>query len=340
MAYPATLRSMQTIFPSDTEGIKWTKLCLNLKESAETSGVTIPADLRLITPGDSAGVKWALLGRWMSLLSAAPAPAPQVPVGYYTPEELTASRDLASTDAGKWLYNLGNAKTLTIPGDLGAGYRGEIAAVFNWLSGYGSLGYWLPRPAGADVASGIGATLGVVNYGLRYTLADASFYDASGNPATLKCAYLMDGSYPFTLAQDTRVTIGIHPPGASARTITFNVGGYAWMVVQDATHNLYAKPVMTSVVLPAGEHTLVIGGYGDNPAMNGIWFDAANATPIAGPMVINQSVQGFQAGADPITIVAGRNTLVAPGLTTKGVGSWFEIKKISDNVYHAHGDLA
>ena len=54
---------MQTIFPSDTEGTKWTKLCLNLKESAEVSGVTIPADLRLITPGDSAGVKWALLNR-------------------------------------------------------------------------------------------------------------------------------------------------------------------------------------------------------------------------------------------------------------------------------------
>lgn len=331
---------MQTIYPSDTEGIKWTKLCANLKESAETSGVTIPADLRLITPGDSEGVKWALLGRWMSLLSTAPAPAPQVPVGYYTPEELTASRDIVGTDAGKWLYNLGAAKTITLTGNLGAGYRGEIAAVFNWLAGYGSLGYWLPRPAGADQTSGIGSTLGVVNYGLRYTLSDQSFYDSAGNPDNLECAYLMSGSYPFTLAQYTRMTIGIHLPGASDRTITFNVGGYAWMVVQDATHNLYANPVMSSVILPAGEHTLVIGGYGDNPALNGIWFDAASATPVPGPLVINQSVQGFQAGANAITIDAGGNTLVAPGLTTKGVGSWFEIKKISDNVYHAHGDLA
>ena len=331
---------MQTIFPSDSEGTKWTKLGANIKEAVTASGITIPADLTPINSCDSEGTKWYKLGRWLALIAGGGTPVPTTCVGYYTPLELLASRDIVDADAGKWLYNTGGAKTLLLTGGVGAGYRGETAAVFNWLSGYGALGYWLPRPAGADVTSGIGATLGVVNHGFRYTRADESFYDASGNPDTLECAYWMDGSYPFTLAQDTRMTIGIHPPGSSARTITFNVGGYAWMVVQDATHNLYADPVMSTVVLPAGEHTLVIGGTGDNPVLNGIWFDAASATPVPGPLAINESVQGFQAGDNPIVISAGGNTLVAPGLTTKGPGSWFEIKKVGDNLYHAHGDLS
>ena len=332
---------MQTIFPSDSEGTKWQKLGANIKEAVTAAATPVPADLTPINSCDSEGTKWYKLGRWLALIAGGGTPAPTTGVGYYTPLELLASRDIVGTDAGKWLYNTGGAKTLTLTGNLGAaGYRGETAAVFNWLAGYGSLGYWLPRPAGADQTSGIGATLGVVNYGLRYTLSDQSFYDAAGNPDNLECAYLMAGSYPFTLAQDTRVTIGIHHPGASDRTITFNVGGYAWAVVQDATHNLYANPVMTSVVLPAGEHTLVIGGYGDNPGINGLWFDPISIDPVVGPLTIGQSIQGFQAGDNAITIDPTGNTLVAPGLTTQGPGSWFEIKKIGDNLYHAHGDLA
>ena len=176
MAYPVTLRSMQTIFPSDSEGTKWQKLGANIKEAVMAAAIAVPADLTPINSSDSEGTKWYKLGRWLALIAGGGTPVPLTGVGYYTPLELLASRNIVNSDAGKWLFNTGGAKTLTL------------------------------------------------------------------------------------------------------------------------------------------------------------------TSP--GPMLVGQSLQGFQAGASAITIDAGGNTLVAPGLVTQGPGSWFEIKKIGDNLYHAHGDLA
>ena len=172
---------MQTIFPSDSEGTKWQKLGANIKEAVTAAAIAVPADLTPINSCDSEGTKWYKLGRWLALIAVGGTHVPLTGIGYYTPLELLASRNIVDSDAGQWLFNTGGAKTLTLTGTSG---------------------------------------------------------------------------------------------GA------------------------------------------------------------------VGPMLVGQSVQGFQAGADAITIDPTGNTLVAPGLTTKGLGSWFEIKKIGDNLYHAHGDLA
>ena len=172
---------MQTIFPSDSEGTKWQKLGANIKEAVTASTIAVPADLTPINSCDSEGTKWYKLGRWLAMISGSGTTAPTTGIGYYTPLELLASRNIVDSDAGRWLFNTGGAKTLTLTGTSG---------------------------------------------------------------------------------------------GA------------------------------------------------------------------VGPMLVGQSVQGFQAGAGAITIDPTGNTIVAPGLTTKGPGSWFEIKKIGDNLYHAHGDLA
>ena len=339
---------MQTIYPSDTEGIKWTKLCANLKESAETSGVTIPADLTPINSCDSEGTKWYKLGRWLAMISGSGTPAPTTGVGYYTPLELLASRNIVDSDAGQWLFNTGGAKTLTLTGTGGGvGYRGLTPAVFNWIGTIGSLGYWLPRPGnGKDLTNGIGATLSLSQAGIRYTLSGTpSFYNPNGSPEVLQFVYWGSGSsgtldYTFTLAQSTRLTIGIHNPGAGARALGISVGSITATVGQPANGNLFTNPVFATIDLPAGNFVLSLSRSGDNPGINGLWFDPVSIDPTPGKMLVGQSLQGFQAGANAITIDPTGNTLVAPGLTTKGPGSWFEIKKIGDNLYHAHGDLA
>lgn len=333
---------MQTIFPSDSEGTKWTKLCANLKEAALASNATIPADLRVISPSDSEGTKWYKLGRWLSMIAGGGSNVPPTGVDYYTPLELLASRNIVDSDAGKWLYNTGGAKTLTLTGTAGgSGYRGLTPAVFNWIGTIGSLGYWLPRPGPADLTDGIGATLSLNQTGLRYTLQTPSFYNPDGSPEPIQYAYWYSDTldYTFTLAQDTRITIGIHIPGDSARTLGISIDSITASVDQPADGNLFTNPVFATIDVPAGNYVLSFSRTGDNPGINGLWFDPISITPVAGPMTVGQSLQGFQAGASAITIDAGGNTLVAPGLTTKGPGSWFEIKKIGDNLYHAHGDL-
>ena len=334
---------MQTIFPSDSEGTKWQKLGANIKEAVTAAAIAVPADLTPINSCDYEGTKWYKLGRWLSLIAGG-TPAPTTGVGYYTPLELLASRNIVDSDAGQWLFNTGGAKTLTLTGTSGgAGYRGLTPAVFNWIGTIGSLGYWLPRPGWlADLTDGIGSTLVLSDQGIRYTLPDPSFYNPDGSPEGLQFIYWGAGTldYTFTLAQSTRLTIGIHNPGDCARTLGIAVDSITATVAQPADGNFYTNPVFATIDLPAGNFVLSLSRYGDNPGINGLWFDPVSITPEVGPMLVGQSVQGFQAGDNAITIDPTGNTLVAPGLTTKGPGSWFEIKKIGDNLYHAHGDLA
>lgn len=332
---------MQTIFPSDSEGTKWQKLGANIKEAVTAAATPVPADLTPINSCDSEGTKWYKLGRWLSLIAGG-TPAPTTGAGYYTPLELLASRNIVDSDAGKWLFNTGGAKTLTLTGGVGgSGYRGLTPAVFNWIGTIGSLGYWLPR-TGADLTAGIGSTLVLSQQGIRYTLPDPSFYNPDGSPEGLQFIYWGAGTldYTFTLAQSTRLTIGIHNPGESARRLGISVGSITASVDQPADGNLCANPKFATIDLPAGNYVLSFSPAGDNPGINGLWFDPVSIDPAPGKMLVGQSLQGFQAGANAITIDPTGNTLVAPGLTTKGPGSWFEIKKIGDNLYHAHGDLA
>lgn len=337
------MRPMQTIFPSDSEGTKWQKLGANIKEAVMAAAIAVPADLTPINSCDSEGTKWYKLGRWLSLIAGGGTPVPLTGVGYYTPLELLASRNIVDSDAGKWLFNTGGAKTLTLAGAAGgAGYRGLTPAVFNWIGTIGSLGYWLPRPSPGDLTDGIGSTLVLSQPGIRYTLPDPSFYNPDGSPKGLQFIYWPTGTldYTFTLAQSTRLTIGIHIPGGSARALGISVNSITATVSQPDDGNFYTNPVFATIDLPAGNHVLSFSRTGDNPGINGLWFDPISIDPVVGPLTIGQSIQGFQAGDNAITIDPTGNTLVAPGLTTQGPGSWFEIKKIGDNLYHAHGDLA
>ena len=335
---------MQTIFPSDSEGTKWQKLGANIKEAVTAAATPVPADLTPINSCDSEGTKWYKLGRWLALIAGGGTPAPTTGVGYYTPLELLASRNIVDADAGKWLFNTGGAKTLTLTGTSGgSGYRGLTDAVFNWIGTIGSLGYWLPRPGPADLTDGIGATLSLSWPGIRYTLTGTpSFYNPNGTPEGLQFIYWGGGTldFTFTLAQSVRLTIGIHNPGDSARTLGISVDSITASVDQPGDGNLFTNPKFATIDLPAGNYVLSFSSAGDNPGINGLWFDPISIDPVVGPLTIGQSIQGFQAGANAITIDAGGNTLVAPGLVTQGPGSWFEIKKIGDNLYHAHGDLA
>lgn len=290
---------MQTIYPSDSEGTKWTKLGANIKEAALASNVTIPVDLHVISPSDSEGTKWHKLGRWMSLLGGG---VPSLTgAGYYTPLELLASRNIVNSDAGKWLYNTGGAKTLTLTGSQGLdqfdvnGTNPQGPITFT----DGPLGQW----------QYVAGTPGSPWYVQEYNSWAASHGDAY---------YVL-----ITVTQPTYVSWHASKWQANASYITFDDG----------------DPIDTrtagSYLLLVGTHKVVFTGYGTS-CING-FAGLSAATP--GPMLVGQSVQGFQAGAGAITIDAGNNTLVAPGLTTKGPGSWFEIKKIGDNLYHAHGDL-
>ena len=334
---------MKTIFPSDSDGTKWQKLGANIKEAVTAAAIAVPADLTPINSCDSEGTKWYKLGRWLSLIAGGGTPVPLTGVGYYTPLELLASRNIVDSDACKWLFNTGGAKTLTLTGTSGGvGYRGLTPAVFNWIGTIGSLGYWLPR-SGTDLTDGIGSTLVLSQPGIHYTLyGTPSFYNPNGSPEVLQFVYWGSGTldYTFTLAQSTRLTIGIHNPGAGARALGISVNSITATVGQPADGNLFTNPVFATIDLPAGNFVLSLSRSGDNPGINGLWFDPVSITPVVGPMLVGQSVQGFQAGANAITIDPTGNTIVAPGLTTQGPGSWFEIKKIGDNLYHAHGDLA
>ena len=340
---------MQTIFPSDSDGTKWQKLGANIKEAVTASSIAVPADLTPINSCDSEGTKWYKLGRWLSLIAGG-TPAPTTGVGYYTPLELLASRNIVDADAGKWLFNTGGAKTLTLTGSqvqtLSAVDERESEGILNWVnSGLGQLGYWLSR-VGGDFSSGIGADMSVVG-GEKWEYSFESFFLPSGITAPASVTYISAGgsmSYTFTLSVRTRLRLMLHNGGGRTLKVTDGEGLVASMGNASGIGVDFSNPTFWSIVMPAGTHTLTFTAEGDNPGINGILFDAApgeevsDATP--GKMTIGQSVQGFQAGAGAITIDPTGNTLVAPGLTTQGPGSWFEIKKIGDNLYHAHGDLA
>ena len=60
------------ISPSESEGTKWMKLQLWVRQACENAGITAGGDdplLSDISPSDSEGVKWAKLQRWVALLA-------------------------------------------------------------------------------------------------------------------------------------------------------------------------------------------------------------------------------------------------------------------------------
>ena len=60
------------ISPSESEGAKWMKLQLWVRQACENAGITAGGDdplLSDISPSDSEGVKWAKLQRWVALLA-------------------------------------------------------------------------------------------------------------------------------------------------------------------------------------------------------------------------------------------------------------------------------
>lgn len=290
---------MQTIYPTDMEGTKWTKLCANLKEAALASNVTIPADLRVISPSDSEGTKWYKLGRWLSLIAGGGTPVPGV--GYYTPLELLASRNIVNSDAGKWLFNTGGAKTLTLTG---RGGQGSFTR-FDGSNPQGPVTFY------------------------KITGGDFYFYPVTAPFKFPRWSFSNGAGFEtgITVSEDTYVGWDASPYTGGATTIQFDDG------------TVYDQRTAGSHLLTAGLHTIRGGGQADNGYLSK--FKAVSMDVVTpGPMTVGQSLQGFQAGSSAITIDAGGNTLVAPGLTTKGPGSWFEIKKIGDNLYHAHGDLS
>ena len=290
---------MQTIFPSDSEGTKWQKLGANIKEAVTAAATPVPADLTPINSCDSEGTKWYKLGRWLSLIAGG-TPAPTTGVGYYTPLELLASRNIVDADAGKWLFNTGGAKTLTLTGTGGGG---------SFIDFDGS------NPQGPVTFSKItGGEFLFIAAAAPFTFDRVRFSNGAGFETGI------------TVSEDTYVGWDASPYQAGATTIMFDGG------------TVYDQRTAGSHLLTAGMHTIRGGGQADNGYLSK--FRPANDAIVPGPLTIGQSVQGFQAGANAITIDPTGNTIVAPGLTTQGPGSWFEIKKIGDNLYHAHGDLA
>lgn len=292
---------MQTIYPTDMEGTKWFKLGQNLKEAVTTAGTTIPGDLKAIDSSDTEGTKWYKLGRWLSLIAGGGSNVPLTGVDYYTPLELLASRNIVNSDAGKWLFNTGVAKTLTLTG------RGQLGS-FTRFDGR--------NPQGPVTFSKItGGEFYFKPVTAPFTFPRWSFSNGVGFETGI------------TVSEDTYVGWDASPYTGGATTIQFDGG------------TVYDQRTAGSHLLTAGLHTIRGGGSADNGYLS--WFKAVSMDVVTpGPMLVGQSLQGFQAGASAITIDAGGNTLVAPGLTTKGPGSWFEIKKIGDNLYHAHGDLS
>ena len=302
MGYPVTLRSMQTIFPSDSEGTKWTKLCANIKEAVTAAAISVPADLTPINSCDSEGTKWYKLGRWLALIAGGGTPGQTTGVGYYTPLELLASRNIVDADAGKWLFNTGGAKTLTLTGSQGLedyGFDGTNPQGPITLTN-GPLGSW-------SYSEGTpGSPWYIPEYNSWVAGNGAEYYGL------------------ITVTQPTYITWHADKYQDSASYITFDDG----TPIDTRTAGLY--------LLSVGTHKVAFTGNG-NARIDGF---AVISTPTPGPMNIGESLQIFQTGSAAITIAPGGNTLVAPGLTTKGAGSWAELKKIGDNLYHAHGDLA
>ena len=90
------------INPSDTNGVKWTKLQAWLKQACDNAGIHGDGSdplLRDIHPGDTEGVKWCKLQRWIRLLAEGIGGSSSGTV-----TEITASRDATSADAGAFLY--------------------------------------------------------------------------------------------------------------------------------------------------------------------------------------------------------------------------------------------
>ena len=120
------------IQPSDSQGIKWTKLQAWVRTACINAGISVTG-LSNISPGDSEGIKWAKLGAWMQALAEGIGSSTAA-----TPVVLTTSRALAATDAGRYLYSAeAGAVVLTVPA---TGFTaGDQVDVF--LAGVGTVSF-------------------------------------------------------------------------------------------------------------------------------------------------------------------------------------------------------
>ena len=313
-----------------------------------------------INSGDSRGVAWAKMGAWADSIALGGGPVgPSGPAGpdgeagsFVTPTavELTDSRDLVDGDSGLYLYNTGGAKTLTIPGEPAVITDNRFEpAVLDWAGTYGTLGYWLVRTtgnglgwAGAPVplTSGIGAGVVLGGSNLCYGSSDASFYNPNGSPNHLTYYVLSSSTtMSFTLTQSTRVRIGIHYDNSSARTLRISTGSFSATAAQTGDANFNTNPKFWSIDMPAGDYVLDLTRIGDNPGLNGVWFDPINLGS-TNPLSINDEVVIEQASTGAVTISAGNNTLLGNGVKTSGVGTRMKLKKAADGIYHLFGDVS
>lgn len=109
------------ISPSESEGTKWMKLQLWVRQACENAGITAGGDdplLSDISPSDSEGVKWAKLQRWVALLaeniSGGDVPSATL-ADEITTDAPTAYWQLTET-GGNLADSAGGGRTLTVTG--------------------------------------------------------------------------------------------------------------------------------------------------------------------------------------------------------------------------------
>lgn len=122
------------ISPSESEGTKWMKLQLWVRQACENAGITAGGDdplLSDISPSDSEGVKWAKLQRWVALLAEnISGGTSRVEALDLTP--ITQRLDAIDAAAGAAIIN---AQVAAVKAQA-AGAKATLVALNEFLAGY------------------------------------------------------------------------------------------------------------------------------------------------------------------------------------------------------------